>query len=499
MTPPRPLIVVSLPARTVSEARSEVAEAMADGADIAELRVDRLADGEVGRLDGLFPSPLPLIATLRSRSEGGEGPDEAELRFPLLRRLARYPFRWIDAERSRDFPAAETLSRPGIQELIVSTHLPSETSGSQWGHLLREPAPTGALVKVVGPSSVGQLLRELIPSFPPIEERSYIAHTTGASGPLLRAWSKRFGFPLVFASLPERYVPGRPTTVEPSQIPVDRLKPFLDAGGTSPLYAVVGHPVAHSRSPALFSRWMREDGRTGLYVALDFGSDEEFTDAVPALTEGGFHGLSVTHPFKAVALELADEVGPGATACGVANTLMLGVDGVSAENTDLVAILRRLGELRTSGAWDGESVGVVGAGGAARATLAAARALGVEAFVWARRERASEALAREFGAHSVPTAGTTRPSLVVHATPVGRASETHASRPDLSWLRPGVHVVDWVYAPDDPIVRATADRCHATYEDGTRLLVYQAAASYGLWWGAEPSADRVESALRSFS
>jgi shikimate dehydrogenase len=489
---------VSLPARTVADARSEIVEARAAGADVAELRVDRLPADEVGRLDGLFPSPLPLIATLRSRAEGGEGPVDAERRAQLLRDVARYPFRWIDAERNRDFPAAETLSRPAVQELIVSTHFPGEASGSQWGHLLREPVPLAALVKVVGPSSVGHLFREVIPSFPPIEERRFTAHSTGASGPLLRAWSKRFGFPFVYASLPERSDASRPASVEPSQIPVDRLKPFLDAEGTPPLFAVIGHPVAHSRSPAIFSRWMREDGRPGLYVALDLGSDEEFTDALPALTEGGFRGLSVTHPFKAVAFELADEVGPGATACGVANTLTLSTDRVSAENTDLVAILRRLGELRASGAWDGGSVGVVGAGGAARATLAATRTLGVEAFVWARRAGAADSLAREFGAHSVPTTDAARPTLVVHATPVGRASEMHASRPDLGWLRPGVHVVDWVYAPEDPVVRATAERFRATYEDGTRLLVYQAAASYGLWWGAEPSADRVESAIRSF-
>ena len=498
MNPSRPLLVVSLPARTVAEARTEISEARAAGGDVAELRVDRMAPREIGRLHELFPSPLPLMATLRSRDEGGEGPDDGEHRILLLREIARHPFRWIDAERRRDFPAAESLSRPGVTDLVVSTHFPDEASGSEWGTLLREPTPPGAILKVVGPSSVGHLFREVIPSFPPVEERAFVAHSTGASGPLLRAWSRRFGFPFVFASLPDRASGSGPRAVEPSQIPVDRLKPFLEAGGSSPIFAVVGHPVAHSRSPAIFSGWMREDGRAGLYLALDFGSDEEFTQCVPALTEGGFRGLSVTHPFKAVALELADDVGPGATACGVANTLSLAADGVSAENTDLVAILRRFEELRRSGVWDGASVGVVGAGGAARATLAAARTLGVDAFVWARRSSASESLAREFGASSVESTDGVRPTLVVHATPVGRASETSTSRPDLGWLRSGVHVVDWVYAPDDPVVRVTAERVGSSYEDGTRLLTYQAAASYGLWWGAEPSAERVESVFRSF-
>jgi len=216
---------------------------------------------------------------------------------------------------------------------------------------------------------------------------------------------------------------------------------------------------------------MREDGQIGLYVALDFGGDEEFADAIPLLAEGGFRGLSVTHPFKALAGELADEVGPGAAACGVANTLTLGPDGVASENTDLAAILRRIDELRSSNLWDGASLGVIGAGGAARATLAAARSLGVEAYVWARREDAAEVLATEFGAHSVRNTELARPTLVVHATPVGRTAEGVVDAPDLGWFRAGVHVVDWVYAPDEPVVRRAAEKSGASYEDGTRLLV----------------------------
>ena len=498
MSVARPSLVVSLPARSVADARREVVLAAAAGAEIAEVRVDRLAPGEAERLAELFPSPLPLIGTLRSRAEGGEGPDDSGLRLQLLHEVARHPFRYVDAERARDFPWAETLTRPGAQDLIISTHLPRDAAAPEWGRLLREPVPPGSVVKVVGPASVRQLLEEIIPTLLPPGERRFVAHTTGPSGPLLRVWSKRFGLAMVYAALPEPPGGSAPTPVEPSQIPVDRLRPFLDDEGSPPVFAVVGHPVAHSLSPAIYSRWMRENRHPGLYLALDLADDRELADAIPALTEGGVRGLSVTHPFKTVALELADEIGAGATACGVANVLTLGADGVSAENTDLVAILRRLEELRAAQIWDGASIGVVGAGGAARATLAAARSLGTEAFVWARRREASEALEREFGAHAVESSGPLRPTLVVHATTAGRGSEATGGVPDLGWVRSGVHVVDWVYAPDEPVVRRAAEQSHATYEDGTRLLVYQAAATYGIWWGAEPSAERVEATLGEF-
>ncbi|MGP8159178.1 MAG: type I 3-dehydroquinate dehydratase [Thermoplasmata archaeon] len=499
MNPSPPAIVVSLPARTILDARRETEGAHRSGADLIEIRLDRFRAEELARVGELFPTPLPLIATLRSRAEGGEGPDDPGTRLRILSNLARHPFRWIDVEAARDFPAAEALLRPGVCGLIVSSHVLTSIREPEWNHLLRQSVPRGAIRKVVAAASVGQLLRELIPALPPTGESPLVALTTGSSGPLLRAWSRRFGFPLVYASLPERSDRTSSTPVEPSQIPVDRLRTYLAAEGNPPLFAIVGHPVGHSRSPALHSRWMREGGRAGLFVALDFESDQELVESVPSLVDGGFRGLSVTHPFKEVALNLAGQVGPGAIACGVANTLSFGPEGVDAENTDLVAILRRLEELRLSGRWDGSSLGVIGAGGAARATLAAARSLGVESYVWARRPEASELMAREFGASSVRGPGHAHPALVVHATTIGRTAGESPSLPELNWLRPGIHAIDWVYAPDDPIVRSTAEKAGATYEDGSRLLVYQAAAAYGIWWGDAPTPEQTSAALETIS
>ena len=493
MTRPPPQLIVSLPARTVAEARHEMSEAATGGADLIEVRLDRFSPDELSRAAGLFPSPRPLIATLRSRAEGGEGPDDPKTRADILASLARLPFRWIDVELERDFPTAESFPSPEGRGWIVSTHRVSPVREAEWVRLLREKVPPGSVRKVVVPAGVRQLMRELVPGLPPREETRVVAHTTGGSGPLLRAWSLRLGFAFVYTSLPEPERKRPPSPVEPSQIPVDRLRGFLATDPTAPLFAVAGHPVAHSLSPRIHDGWMRQLGHPGLYVALDFEDEREFVETLPSLFESGFRGFNVTHPFKEAALDLATRVGSGAEACGVANLLTADSSGVEAENTDLAAAIRRLEELRGSGDWDGQSLGVLGAGGSARATLAAAHVLGVESHVWARRPEAAADLARRFGAHPVQDTDSVRPSLVVHATPVGRASQDASSLPDLSlWLRPGVPLLDWVYAPDDPVLSVTAARCGTTYEDGTRLLVYQAAASFGIWWGAEPSRELVE-------
>ncbi|HYA54723.1 MAG TPA: type I 3-dehydroquinate dehydratase [Thermoplasmata archaeon] len=495
MTEPVPSVVVSLPARTVAEARQQIRDARAAGADLAELRIDRFSEEERAVIGTLFPSPLPLVATVRSRSEGGEGPDDPDVRAKLLSQLSRHPFRWIDVEATADLPAADSLALPGVRDLIVSTHLPDGADVAEWTKRFREAAPPGSVRKVVGRSAIGALLQSILPQLPPPGDRRLVALSTGPSGPLFRAWSRRLGFPLVFASLPDVEIPSERPPVEASQIPVDRLKPFLVAEGSPPLFAIAGHPVAHSRSPAVHHHWMEQDRHTGLFVPLDFESDTEFTEALPHLWERGFRGLSVTHPLKAVAFEVADRTSPGAEACGVANTLTFGPEGIEAENTDLAAVLRRLGELRRDGRWDGGAVGVIGAGGAARATLAALRSLGAETHVWSRRPEAAERLAEEFGAHVARGTESSRPLLVIHATPVGREALGAAPPPELGWLRSGGHLLDWVYLPSDPVIRTAAERAGATYEDGSRLLVYQAATSYGLWWGTEPTEAQVDSAL----
>lgn len=487
-----PAVVVTVPARKVADARAQIEEARRSGADLVEVRCDRFPPEELRRLGELFPAGVPLIGTLRSRAEGGEGPDDPEERARVLGQIAAHPFREIDVELARDLPAAAALLRSGERGLIVSSHPSTQVPSAEWGRLLRASGPLGAVRKVVVPATVGQLLTELVPLLPPPGETSLVAHTVGPSGPLLRAWSRRFGFAFVYASLPEG---STADPVEPSQIPVDRIRPFVSAEGTPPLFALVGHPVAHSRSPSVHARWMRAERKVGLYIGLDLVDEREFVDSLPPLLEGGFRGLNVTHPFKAAALEVADRVSAGAESCGVANTLSFDHGEVNAENTDLVAILRRLEELRSSGVWDGSSLGVIGGGGAARATLAAARTLGVEAYVWARRPDQATALAHEFGAHSSDSVGGVRVNLVVHATPLGRDLAETVGFPRSEWLRRGGHLLDWVYGALDPVARISAEKSGATYEDGSRLLVYQAAASYGIWWGEEPSAELLASAL----
>jgi shikimate dehydrogenase len=484
-----PMVIASLPARTPDAARREVELARAAGADVAEIRFDRWGREEWDHADRLFPSALPLIATLRSRAEGGGGPDDPAERAAWLRSLDHLPFSWVDLEAGRD----DVPASPGpFPRFIVSSHLPAGADPSVVHARLGASVPASAIVKVVLAAPVATALREVVPAVQR-GPRPAIVHTTGPSGALLRAWSRRLGLAGVYGALPPGG--GSDSAVEPSQIPVDRLRRYLDGPADAPLFAVVGRPVLHSRSPDLHHAWLRAHHRTSLYVPLEFASDAELLDALPRLAEGRFRGLNVTHPFKETALVAATEVRPSAQRCGVANTLTLADGRVVAENTDVLAIRRRLEELRASGAWSGQDALVIGTGGAARASLAALSDLQASARVLGRRPERVRAVCEAFGAEAAAATAPAPVGLLLQATTVGRTGDAVFDPPLTGWIDRSTYCLDWVYAPHGPSLRETVQSVGARYEDGHRLLAYSAAASYAAWWDAPPSDAQIEAAL----
>ncbi|MCI4360156.1 MAG: hypothetical protein L3J91_00470, partial [Thermoplasmata archaeon] len=187
---------------------------------------------------------------------------------------------------------------------------------------------------------------------------------------------------------------------------------------------------------------------------------------------------------------------PAAESCGCANTLTFRDGEIEAENTDLLAVLRRLEELRRDGRWNGADLAVYGTGGAARAALAAAESLGAEATILGRDATRAAELAQRFSARVGTTPPSRPPSVLIHATPVGRRGSGTLHPSIGPWLGPHTHVLDFVYRAEEPTLAELARHHGATYEDGTRLLGYAAAASYEIWWGRSLSPTLIDAALR---
>ncbi len=249
------------------------------------------------------------------------------------------------------------------------------------------------------------------------------------------------------------------------------------------LYGVLGHPVAHSRSPAIHRAAYEARGWSHCYyVPIDTvpGQLEEVVRAVAAL---GGRGVNITIPLKAAVLELPGmhSRDPWVLRAGVANTLARRPDGSwEAFNTDGPALYAALADRDLAP----RRALVLGGGGAARASALALESL-AGAVVVATRSPVSWIAGQIRNCSRVPWAEAEsewrQADLVVNATPLGQPG-------GVSWgalprSHPGQCVVDWVYGdgPSALLQQALADGAEVV--DGRELLVRQAAGSWVRWFG----------------
>jgi len=270
-----------------------------------------------------------------------------------------------------------------------------------------------------------------------------------------------------------------------------------------PRLAVLGQPVAHSRSPVMQNAALAELGLAPdwSYEAIEV-APEDFAGLVAELPGRGFAGVNVTVPHKLAALAVADRASDAARAIGAANTLTITDGRVAAENTDGVGIIEALPAPPA-----GKRALVMGAGGSARAAIWALREAGAEVHVWNRTAAKAEALAREFGVEHADQPASF--DLIVNATTVGLRSANQGQPPDASGfpdlkalpidadaLRARQEVVDLVYGINQTQLIAAANAAGATVVDGLEVLVRQGAASLRLWTGAEPPVEVMRAAAR---
>lgn len=266
--------------------------------------------------------------------------------------------------------------------------------------------------------------------------------------------------------------------------------------GHTRVAAVIGDPVAHSRSPAIHNAAFAAAGLDWVYVALPVAPGDGGT-AVAAMRALGLAGLSVTMPHKDAAAAAADERSDVVEALGAANCLVpLGDGRIRAENTDGEGFLRGLAD---DAGLDvgGRTVAVLGAGGAARAVVDACGRAGAGA-VWvvnrsADRARTCAALAGPVGTVvAIDRVG--EADIVVNATPVGMAGD-RSTPCDPALLRPGQVAVDLIYDPRETPWLAALRAAGVEAHNGCSMLVHQAAVAFTHWTGVDPPIAVMRSAV----
>ena len=268
-------------------------------------------------------------------------------------------------------------------------------------------------------------------------------------------------------------------------------------------YAVLGNPVAHSRSPVIHAAFARQTGQLISYERVLCPLDG-FADSVRAFQAAGGRGCNVTVPFKFEARDLAVRCSDRAALAGAANVLRFDADGCFADNSDGIGLVRDI-EHGAGMPLAGKRVLLVGAGGAAAGVLGPLLQAQPAAVVVANRtadkalalvDRHAD-LARKHGA-ALHATGLDAPGtgfdIVLNAS--ASSLQGAASPVRASVLAPGALAVDLMYGPTAEPFLAWARAAGAQARDGLGMLVEQAAEAFWLWRGVRPETAPVLQALR---
>ncbi len=264
--------------------------------------------------------------------------------------------------------------------------------------------------------------------------------------------------------------------------------------------AVLGHPVSHSKSPAMQNAALADLGLADWqYQAIDV-APEDFAALVRELPGKGFAGVNVTVPHKEAALAVADEASDAARAIGAANTLTFRDGAISADNTDAPGLIDALAV--PAGDLAGKPALVLGAGGAGRAVVWALAGAGMKVMLWNRTRSRAEDLALELGVEVIPPAqhAGIDPgpfTVIVNASAAGLGGRDGlAELPiDAGGFHAGQTVVDMVYGESQGTLLEAADWAGAKVVDGLEILVRQGARSLEIWTGKRPDLAIMRAAI----
>jgi len=267
--------------------------------------------------------------------------------------------------------------------------------------------------------------------------------------------------------------------------------------------AVIGHPVAHSRSPQIHARFAAACGHRIDYTRIEAPLDG-FAATLRAFAASGARGCNVTVPFKHEAFDACARLTDRARRAGAVNTLVFDEAGWLGDNTDGAGLLRDL-EVNAGAVVRGRRVLVLGAGGAAAGALDPLLLAGPAELVLANRTRdKAQALVARFAANAaradVPLSA--RPieapgsgfDIVINATAASLQAAVPAVPPGT--LRSGALALDMMYGPASLPFLQWARAHDAVARDGLGMLVEQAAEAYLAWFGVRPHTFDVLAELR---
>jgi len=463
--------------------REDIALAASSGAEAVELRLDYLdCSPTKDQLKCLIDSAeVDVIATNRVKSEGGRFEGDENQRLEILNLSAELEADFVDVEfraKAEELPDADIIHSyhdfEGIpQDLEEITADIDASRGDINKIIFTATGPEDALTAL-------DIVRQC--------KKPTIALAMGEAGVISRILAKKFGAFGTFAALAggAESAPGQPTLDE-----FRNLYRWDSINLSTEVFGIIGCPVAHSMSPAIHNAAFDAAEIDGVYVPLliQLGTENfnRFMDAVLARPWLDWRGLSVTIPHKENALAYV-----GSNNCdelsrkiGAINTISIDKDGkLGGFNTDYAGAIDAL-----CAAMDidreqlaGKSVAVLGAGGAARAIVAALSYYGAETTIYNRTVSRGEKLADEFGCRcsGLDKLDKLDAEILINCTSLGM----HPNIRDcpLEKIPPSIKVVfDTIYNPIETRLLWLAKQAGCLCVSGLDMFVNQAVGQFEIW------------------
>lgn len=464
---------VAIAEEDVPRALTSCREAEANGADMIEVRFDAMTTLPED-LDVFSELKVPLIATLRSKAQGGfwTGPDDLKIHF--LQKAARSGFAYVDLEN--DFPLLNEAPQllKGVK-IIVSHHdfhatpktsVIIETMVSMSSH--------GDAVKVACQAqSMGDVLRlcEAARAFS-FTGHEFAAISMGERGSVSRALHERLGSSFTYASLRT----GK--EVAPGQIDLASMKRLT---GDIIVTGVCGQSLSHSLSPWMHNAAYQDLNIPGRYFKFQ-AEKEELPDLLELMGLLDVRGSNITIPHKETIIQHLDSIDPEAERIGAVNTVLNDSGEFKGFNTDVfgVEMTFKLANVEAKG----KRALVMGAGGAARSVCAYLSKAGADIVLANRTADKAKHLAQRFDGIEVieqPNVASHDYDILVNCTPLGMKGYPDALSIPVEVMRKGQFVMDTIYNPSRTRLVSEAEARGANAVSGRDMLIFQAMKAFEIW------------------
>ena len=463
------------------DALRSACERATEFADLIELRLDCLEEipGDIAAV--LNDLPRPLILTFRPSEQGGHSNSTRTERTTFWTSIAPQANIWWDVEGDLVGDLSLDWSR------VIASHHDFSGIPNDLDQIYERLA--GAPAAVVKIAVQANDMVDCVPVFQLLDRarrqgREIIAIAMGNAGIATRILGPSRGSFLTYGALDNE------SATAPGQVNARNLYSLYHIDkidNETMICGLVGLPVMHSLSPQIHNAAFAAEGVNGVYLPFEVKDATQFlTRMVHPRTreiDWNLRGLSVTAPHKQTVMELLDWIEPDAKEIGAVNTVVVENDRLLGYNTDAAGFVEPL--LRRFGSLADRRVGIIGAGGAARASIWALQRQKADVKLFARDVARGQSLAQLFNVdcESLTSASFGGYDLVINATPAGSGALIGQSPVTREQLNGARCVYDLIYNPRETRLLKEAKEAGCETLGGLEMLVAQAKIQFALWTG----------------